>query len=78
MGGFISMTHLRSKDKRKIINIVPLDRLLVESDAPYVGRTPDVIREAVAYIAEVKGLDAGAAGRQTAQNAARFFGFKIE
>lgn len=78
MGGLISITHLRSKEKRKIINIVPLDRLLVESDAPYVGRTPDVIREAVAYIAEVKGLDAGEVGRQTAQNAAGFFGFKIE
>jgi len=77
-GGYISLTHMRSKEKRKIIDSVPLERLLVESDAPYVGRTPEVIRDAVAYIAEVKGLDADSVARQTALNAAKFFGFKIQ
>ncbi|MEM5814854.1 MAG: TatD family hydrolase, partial [Candidatus Aenigmatarchaeota archaeon] len=77
MGGYISLTHIRSKEKRKIINNVPLDRLLVESDAPFIGRTPESIREAIAYIAEVKGLDAESVGRRTAQNAGEFFGFRM-
>ncbi len=77
MGGFISVTHMRSKERRKVINAVPLDRLMVESDAPYVGRTPDVVREAVAYIADVKGLGAEEVGKRTAENAMRFFGFRV-
>jgi TatD DNase family protein len=77
MGGCISVTHMRSKEKRKVINTVPLDRLMVESDAPFVGRTPESIREAVAYIAEVKGLGAEEAGKLTAENAMRFFNFRV-
>lgn len=77
MGGFISVTHMRSKEKRKVINTVPMDRLMVESDAPYVGKTPESIREAVAYVAEVKGLSAADAGRRAAENACRFFGFSL-
>jgi len=76
-GGCISLAHLRSKERRRAINSVPLDRLLVESDSPYVGRTPETIREAVAYIAEVKGISAEEAGKATAENAMRFFGFRL-
>jgi TatD DNase family protein len=76
-GGYISMTHMRSKERRKVINIVPLDRLLVESDCPYVGKSPESIREAVAYIAEVKSLDTNTVGQATAANAARFFNFRL-
>lgn len=77
-GGHISMGHIRSKERRKVINTVPLDRLLVESDCPYVGKTPDSIREALAYIAEVKGISAEEAAGATARNAAAFFGFVVE
>ncbi len=77
MGGYISIIHMRSKERRKVINSVPLERLLVESDAPYVGRTPEVIRQAIDYIAEVKGVDSGEVAAKTAENAMRFFGFKV-
>lgn len=77
MGGWISMAHMRSKERRKVINSVPLDRLLVESDSPYIGRTPESVREAVGYIAEVKGLDAKTVEDATAQNAMKFFGFRL-
>ncbi|MEW6749090.1 MAG: TatD family hydrolase [Candidatus Micrarchaeota archaeon] len=76
MGGYISVTHMRSKERRKVINTVPLDRLLVESDAPYVGRTPDSIREAIAYIAEVRGIGTDEVAEATARNAQTFFGFR--
>jgi len=77
MGGYLSFTHMRSKEKRKVINTAPLDRLLIESDSPYIGRTPDCVREAAAYIAEVKGLDVSAVADATAKNAMRFFGFGL-
>lgn len=76
-GGYLSFTRMRSKEKRKAINTVPLDRILVESDAPYVGRTPDSIREAIAYIAEVKGIGAEEVAEATARNAMGFFGFRV-
>ncbi|MCI0504084.1 TatD family hydrolase [Candidatus Micrarchaeota archaeon] len=77
MGGYISMAHMRSKERRKVINTVPLDRLLIESDSPYIGRTPESVREAAAYIAEVKGLETGQVADATAQNAMRFFNFRL-
>jgi TatD DNase family protein len=74
-GGYISITHLHSKERRKVINTVALDRLTVESDSPYVGRTPEAVREAVAYIAEIKGIGAEEVAEKTTENAKRFFGF---
>jgi len=76
-GGYISVIHLHSKERRKVINSVPIDRLLVESDSPYVGRTPEAVRDAVAYISEVKGLDFEEVAAKTSENAARFFGFSL-
>ncbi len=76
-GGYISIVHLHSKERRKVINTVPLDRLLVESDSPYVGRTPDVVREAVQYISEIKGIPADEVAAKTTENAMRFFGFEV-
>ncbi|MFN7990915.1 MAG: TatD family hydrolase [Candidatus Micrarchaeia archaeon] len=76
-GGYISIMHLRSKERRKVINSVPLDRLLIESDSPFVGRTPETVREAAAYIAEVKGLPVEKVAETTTENAMRFFGFRV-
>jgi TatD DNase family protein len=77
MGGYISVAHVRSKERRKVINTVPLDRILVESDSPYIGRTPESIREAIAYIAEVKGIRLEDAAKATTENAMGFFGFRL-
>jgi TatD DNase family protein len=76
-GGYISIMHLRSKERRKVINSVPLNRLLVESDSPYVGRTPESIREAIEYIAEVKGVETDKVARATSENAMKFFDFHL-
>ncbi len=77
MGGLISVSHMRSKERRKVINTVPLDRLLIESDSPYVGRTPESVREAAAYVAEVRGIGVEEVAEATARNAMRFFGFRM-
>ena len=75
LGGYISVTLMRSKERRKVINTVPLDRLLVETDSPFIGRNPEAVRDAVAYIAEVKGLRVEEVAETTSANAKRFFGF---
>lgn len=76
-GGYISIVHLHSKERRRIINNIALDRLLVESDSPFIGRTPDSIREAVSYIAEIKGITNEEVAEATAKNAMEFFGFEV-
>jgi len=76
LGGYISIIHMRSKERRKVINSVPMDKILIESDAPFVGRTPESIREAVDYIAEVKDMEPEIVAKMSADNAMRFFGFQ--
>ncbi len=77
MGGYISVTQLHSKERRKVIEDVPLERLMVESDAPYVGRTPETIREAIGYISEIKSIPQKEVAEQTAKNAMEFFKFGV-
>jgi len=74
-GGYLSIIHLHSKERRKVINSITIDKLLVESDAPYVGRTPEAVREAASYIAEIKGISLEQAAAKTTENAKMFFGF---
>jgi TatD DNase family protein len=74
-GGYISVTHMRSKERRKVINTVPLDRLLAETDSPFVGRTPEAVKDAVSYIAEVKGLPFEEVADATAKNAKKVLRF---
>jgi len=77
-GGYISIIHLHSKERRKVINSIPLERLLVESDSPFVGRTPDVIREAIDYISEVKQISREEVAKKTTENAMEFFGLEVQ
>lgn len=76
MGGLISITPLHSKDRRTIINSLSVEHMVVETDAPYVGRTPEAVRESIEYICDVKGMDFDSVARQTAVNAMRLFGIK--
>jgi len=76
MGGLISFTPLHSKQRRTIIKSLSLDCMVVETDAPYVGRTPEAVREAIDYICEVKNLDFDIVAEKTAQNSMKFFGIR--
>lgn len=77
LGGMISLTHLRSKERRSIIETTPIEHLVIESDSPYVAKTPDFILEACQYIAEVKKLDCEIVAKETSKNAMRFFNFMV-
>jgi len=74
-GNFISITPMHSKSRKEVIKEIPLENLLVETDAPYVVRTPEHVKESVEYIAEVKGLDFDRVAEQTTKNARSLFKF---
>jgi len=75
------ITFKRSDDLRAIAAAAPLDRLLVETDAPYLapepyrGKTnePAFVTKTAAVLASVKGLAPDALAAVTTANAARVF-----
>ncbi len=77
LGGYISIMGLHSKDRRKVIEISPIDKLLVESDCPYVGKTPEASIDGAKYIAEVKNMELIDVAEQTTKNAMNFFRFEV-
>ncbi len=77
MGGIISIVGLHSKNRKKVIAEIPLEKLVVETDAPYVTRNIDGVLKAIGYISEVTGIPGDEVGRVTAENAAKFFGFRL-
>ncbi len=73
LGALVSICPLRSKERKKVINSLELENLLVETDSPYVVRTFYDVQAAIDYIAEAKGFDRDVVAEQTARNAMRFF-----
>lgn len=65
-----------------LLRLVPVDRLLVESDAPYLAPVPKRgkrnesawVSFTVARLAGARGINAGTLGAQTVENARRLFG----
>ena len=76
-----NVTYPKAQDLRDAARLVPLDRLLIETDAPYLAPQavrgqrcePAFVRHTAACIAEVKGLTLEALSAATAENAARLF-----
>lgn len=65
----------------EILRRIPLDRLLLETDAPYVApvpfrgerNEPSFVIHVAEYIAKVKGLSLGEVAEETTKNALRIF-----
>ena len=55
---------------------MPLEKLLAESDAPYIGKAPSDTLEAIKTIAEIKELELEAVKKQLLLNTIAFFGVK--
>jgi TatD DNase family protein len=74
--GWVSVPPLRNKERRQFVRDLPLERLLAESDAPYIGKTPSDALEAIKMVAEIKGMGEEAAKKQLLLNTIAFFRIK--
>lgn len=76
------VTYKKSEELREVAKIVPLNRLLIETDAPYLapqskrGKTnePAYLVETAQVIAAAKGLSLEELAQATRDNAKKFFG----
>ncbi len=85
LGLFVSfsgvVTFKNSDDLRDIARAVPLDRVLVETDAPFLAPVPHrgqrnepaFVADTARVLAELKGLDPTAFAEATSRNAERLF-----
>ena len=73
LGGVITFTH----DYDEMVNLLPIDRILLETDAPYVAPTPyrgkrnepSYVQEVVKRIAEIRADDPESVRGTLVQNA---------
>jgi TatD DNase family protein len=80
------VTFKKSQALRELVKEVPLDRILVETDAPYLAPQPmRGKRNEPAYVvataqclAELLGLPIDEFARQTTENACRLFGLTVD
>ena len=78
---FSGIITFKKWDDLALLRLIPDDRLLAESDAPYLAPVPDRgkrnepawVQRTVAHLAQVRGADAEATGRLTITNAAKLF-----
>lgn len=76
-----NVTFPKAQNLRDAALVVPLDRLLVETDAPYLAPVPlrgkrcepAYTVQTAAFLAELRGVDAADFARITTENAARFY-----
>jgi TatD DNase family protein len=85
LGFYISfsgiLTFKSAADLREVAAMVPLDRILIETDSPYLapvpyrGKTnnPSYVPYVAAQIGQLRGLDADEVGRITSANFERLF-----
>ncbi|MFN3909792.1 MAG: TatD family hydrolase [Candidatus Anstonellaceae archaeon] len=72
-GFLISIPPIKSKERKKIIKEIELDFLVVESDAPYLGKTSLETIKSAEMIAEYKGINVEDVLKKTTENAQKFF-----
>ena len=86
LGAMISIagpvTYKNARKTAEVAEDVPLERLLIETDAPYLTPEPfrgrpnssPLVAYTAARIAEIRGMQAAALARATLENAVKFFG----
>ncbi len=82
---FSGIVTFKKWDDDALLRLVPNDRLLVESDAPYLAPVPHRgkrnepawVSLTLARVADVRGTDAASLGAVVTRNASRLFGLAI-
>ena len=85
MGFYISfsgiITFKNAHDLRDVVKKMPLDRILVETDAPYLAPVPfrgkanfpEYVRYVAEAVAEIKGMSYADIAKQTSDNFKKLF-----
>ncbi|OBT08511.1 metal-dependent hydrolase [Vibrio sp. UCD-FRSSP16_10] len=85
LGFYISIsgivTFRQAKELKEVVKSLPLDRLLIETDSPYLAPVPHrgqenqpaYVVEVASYIAQLKGLSLGEVAQKTTANYQRLF-----
>jgi len=79
-----TITFKKADDLRQVARLVPLERLLIETDCPYLAPVPHrgrrnepaYVVEVARRLGELHQLTMEEMGRLTEENFARFFGLK--
>jgi TatD DNase family protein len=82
---FSGIATFRKWERDDVVRLVPEDRLLVETDAPYLAPVPHRGRRCepaflpatIAHLATVRGTEAARLGRAMARNAVALFGLPV-
>ena len=90
LGFYISIsgiiTFKNAEELREVVRKLPLDRLLVETDSPYLApvpyrgkqNQPAYTREVCEYVAALKGVSAEEMAQITTQNFERLFKIRVQ
>jgi TatD DNase family protein len=82
---FSGIVTFKKWDDDGLLRLVPDDRILVESDAPYLAPVPNRgkrnepawVAQTLARVANVRGSDVATFGQRVSENAARLFGLPL-
>lgn len=80
------LTFKKAEEVRQAAKIVPMNRLLIETDAPYLApmpkrgkrNEPSYVKYVAEVLAEVKGVSVEEIARMTTENAFNLFGWRPE
>jgi len=77
-GFFISVPPVSSLGREKIVKHVPLESLLLETDAPYLGGEPGGVNVSARMIADIKGIDIEEVSRITTESCIALFNLRCQ
>lgn len=85
LGFYVSFTGIitfkKAEDLRAVVKMVPLEKMMVETDSPFLAPVPHrgkknepaFVKHVAECVAEIKGVTFEEVARVTSENAARFF-----
>lgn len=73
LGALFSLPPMRSKERKKVIKLSGINNIACETDAPYIGQSPQDVQLGVQMAADALGMQPGLVQAQCVRNAMDFF-----